>query len=282
MTSEQRVKALVPNYRIHTAEVYFSLPCHLIERDRNLDILGFCGLRGDVPLSSWVPDWTAKLMPKPLLRRTLDSSGRTKGLYSAANNTELMAIMKMAFYMLQGLNSMWVYWISVPRYYNSGLDQDIALSWQAAAFSPWSHYITGCTRQEALAHTMCADVKDFGEDPQGYSLLGKRLNSIPIPPHGDDLGIFAWPDPRVRDATIQRLLFFTEKGYMGLAPYTAQPSDKVCLLNGAQFPIILRRKEDYWTVIGESYIHGIMDGEGWREMLSAQNTEQKLQSFRVM
>lgn len=143
----------------------------------------------------------------------------------------------------------------------------------------WSKYITGCTRQEALAHILCADVKEFNEDVSRCSLLGKRPSFIPLPEHDDHLAIFAFPDPKIRDATMERRLFFTGKGYIGLAPFTAQVGDKVCLLEGAQFPIILRPNGDYWVVVGESYIHGIMDGEGWDEMMS--EGDSSLESFEI-
>jgi hypothetical protein len=170
-------------------------------------------------------------------------------------------------------------WTSVPRYFNSGRDNDIAKYWTVYALGMWSKYITGCTRQEALAHVLCADVKEFKEDPWGYSLLGKRPSFIPLHEHDYHLGIFADPEPKIRDATMQRLLFFTGKGYMGIAPFTARVGDKVCLLEGAQFPIILRPNGDSWVVVGESYIHGIMDGEGWDEMMF--EGDSSLESFDI-
>jgi hypothetical protein len=114
----------------------------------------------------------------------------------------------------------------------------------------------------------------------GYSLLGKRGSVLHLPEHHDYLGgIFADPDPKIRHATMGRLLFITGKGYMGLAPYTAEIDDRVCLLDGAQFPIILRPEEDSWTVVGESYIYGIMDGEGWNEMMS--EGDSSLSTFEI-
>jgi hypothetical protein len=222
-------------------------------------------------------------VPKPFLRRTLNNNRLSENLYNATSDSEFDGAIDEGNGILYASGSEFdtLSWTSVPRYTNPSIDRDIALQWQASALGLWSNYVTGCTRQEALAHTVCADVTDFNEHPWAYSLLGRRPNSVPIPDHGDNLGIFACPDPLIRDSTAQRLLFFTRKGYMGLAPYTAEPGDKVCLLKGAQFPIILRPDEDYWHLVGESYIHGIMDGEGWRETLSPQNTEQKMQTFRV-
>jgi hypothetical protein len=79
---------------------------------------------------------------------------------------------------------------SAHRSTTPGQDHDTALNWQIAAFVPWSKYITGCTRQVALAHIVYADVVYFSDGPQIYSLLGKRLPSVPVPDHDDNLGIF--------------------------------------------------------------------------------------------
>jgi hypothetical protein len=57
--------------------------------------------------------------------------------------------------------------------------------------------------------------------------------------------------------------FLSTKGYVGLAPADAQGGDLICILLGAYLPFILRTHEDRKTVelIGEAYVHGIMDGE---------------------
>ncbi|KAH7333338.1 heterokaryon incompatibility protein-domain-containing protein [Rhexocercosporidium sp. MPI-PUGE-AT-0058] len=56
-----------------------------------------------------------------------------------------------------------------------------------------------------------------------------------------------------------------EEKLFGLAPTHAQEGDLICVLFGCSVPVILRemRSEDdcYYYFIGESYIHGMMDGE---------------------
>jgi hypothetical protein len=278
LVPEKGIRAIIPDYHANAQDVYFLLASNLIQRDRSLDILGFCATVGDYCLPSWVPDWTSTYMPKPFLRRTSGAFLRPKSLYNAANNTEFDGTIDENNGVLyaSGFEFDTISWLAVPRYVNSGRDQDISTSWQIAALTPWSKYITGCTRQEAFAHTVCADATCA----EAYSVLGKRPASVPVPEHGDNLGVFAWPDPSIRDTTVQRVLFFTDKGYMGLAPYTAIVGDKVCLLKGAQFPIILRPEKDDWVLVGESYVHGIMDGEGWQDMLS-DSTEGEMRTFAV-
>jgi len=56
--------------------------------------------------------------------------------------------------------------------------------------------------------------------------------------------------------------FMSEKGYVGLAPKHALPGDKICVILGAIVPYVLRRVvEEGFELVGEAYVHGIMDGE---------------------
>ena len=66
-----------------------------------------------------------------------------------------------------------------------------------------------------------------------------------------------------------RAFAVTEKGYIGLVPSGAMPGDLLCLFFGASVPFVLRPRADCrdgassgtYSLVGEAYIHGIMDGE---------------------
>ncbi|KAG5655200.1 hypothetical protein KAF25_010934 [Fusarium avenaceum] len=60
-----------------------------------------------------------------------------------------------------------------------------------------------------------------------------------------------------------RTLFLdrTKKGYIGLSHPQTQVGDEVTILFGAAVPIVLRRYPEGCIVIGQSYVHGMMDGE---------------------
>jgi hypothetical protein len=71
------------------------------------------------------------------------------------------------------------------------------------------------------------------------------------------------------EASLQfRTLFVTQTGYLGLGPLTMQPNDIVCVLLGCSVPVVIRMQApSRHILIGECYMHGIMDGEslkpGW-------------------
>jgi hypothetical protein len=63
------------------------------------------------------------------------------------------------------------------------------------------------------------------------------------------------------NALAWRRLIGTENGRMGLAPAATNMDDMLAVIIGCDTPLVLRSRGHAWTVIGECYIHGVMDGE---------------------
>jgi hypothetical protein len=61
-----------------------------------------------------------------------------------------------------------------------------------------------------------------------------------------------------------RILATTKDGRAGWVPATTKPDDFATVFQGSPYPCILRARQDgYYTVIGDAYIQGIMQGEAW-------------------
>jgi hypothetical protein len=85
---------------------------------------------------------------------------------------------------------------------------------------------------------------------------------------------FKWSHEAVL-VTRYRRFAVTRQGYFVLGPDALQEGDVVAVLRGGKIPFVLRRAStnsdgdpgtdtgDRWILIGECYVHGIMDGEGW-------------------
>lgn len=63
-----------------------------------------------------------------------------------------------------------------------------------------------------------------------------------------------------------RRFFITKKGYFGLGPQKVEPGDRVAVLFGSGVPFVLRKcpalsGKRAWRIIGECYVHEIMQGE---------------------
>ncbi|KAK4169920.1 HET-domain-containing protein [Cladorrhinum sp. PSN259] len=59
-----------------------------------------------------------------------------------------------------------------------------------------------------------------------------------------------------------RVFFLTKRGYMGLGPPRMKLGDTVAVFLGGQAPFIVRQgSRNRYRLIGQCYVHGIMDGE---------------------
>ena len=63
----------------------------------------------------------------------------------------------------------------------------------------------------------------------------------------------------------RRKFFTTHNGLIGLGPRSIKPGDSVCILSGGLVPFILREDGSGYRLVGESYVHGLMEGEAVRE-----------------
>ncbi|KAG7006429.1 hypothetical protein G7Y79_00014g036040 [Physcia stellaris] len=78
----------------------------------------------------------------------------------------------------------------------------------------------------------------------------------------------ALPYVRLLESNFQsRRLVTTDKGFMGIAPLTVRKGDEVFILPGGRMPMVLRcRDKEGYQLVGDAYVHGIMQGEGFRYM----------------
>ena len=58
-----------------------------------------------------------------------------------------------------------------------------------------------------------------------------------------------------------RVFFTTSRGYMGFGAMGAKVGDQVCILGGGWTPFVLRNRNTHFEMIGDSYLHGMMQGE---------------------
>ena len=72
----------------------------------------------------------------------------------------------------------------------------------------------------------------------------------------------AWPFAAALGRTQRgRRLCWTQRGYVGTATHDTEEGDLIVLFEGFRMPFVLRRKEDKFQIVGDCYIHGIMDGD---------------------
>ena len=63
-----------------------------------------------------------------------------------------------------------------------------------------------------------------------------------------------------------RRLFLTEKGYLGVGPWTLQEGDSIMIAAGGEVPFVFRpndKPSEHWMLMGEAYMHGLMYQEAF-------------------
>jgi len=63
----------------------------------------------------------------------------------------------------------------------------------------------------------------------------------------------------------KRAFVITEKGYFGLALKRVQKGDLVTILREGRVPFVLGKSNSGFRFMGETYVHGIMNGEQMKE-----------------
>jgi hypothetical protein len=115
-------------------------------------------------------------------------------------------------------------------------------------------------RYEAFWRTLIADRESNWEGPPTAERdFGGRFDAWKRG-SADEAYVRPYSDAAILRC-MQRSFFITEKGYLGLGPSHAHAGDVVCVLKGGNVPFVLRQThEACYGLIGESYVHGIMDG----------------------
>jgi hypothetical protein len=65
-------------------------------------------------------------------------------------------------------------------------------------------------------------------------------------------------------ASQHRTFFITKSGYMGIGPMPLEVGDTICVVLGCKVPLLLRKYEDHYILVGECFVWGLMDGEAIR------------------
>jgi hypothetical protein len=150
--------------------------------------------------------------------------------------------------------------MSVPRRTGDSTSLDHAWKdWVIIAGPNDSPHVAGSSTLQVFNRTLRADITSASDEWSGARYEKKELLDLYEP----DINPLSLNDRLIDKATCNRRLIISSRGYMGLAPFTAQTDDKICILFGSQMPSILRKEilSDRWLCVGQAYIHGIMDGE---------------------
>ena len=265
--------AIVPNYSNSVQQVYQNAALTAIRNTKELDILGYVWPHLHTSgFPSWVRDWRKFGHVRPFAR-----SITGKSIYQASRG--LQVIWKVPenpdILQLEGFH-----FDNVAELFEFGGDDvfgRVLGSWKEAARiteEPNRPYIGGsgdffdafwrtivtnlAIELDREKHTEHAFVKA----PEKEREIAKMIFGLKEYPVGVNRGKLVNPlGIRIRFRSTNRRMVVSRKGYLGLVPFETERDDLVCVLLGGEMPFILRPKGNYYTLVGECYVHGIMDGE---------------------
>ena len=135
---------------------------------------------------------------------------------------------------------------------------------------------------EALNHTLVADIAKEGRTrTRGYKLdhhFWKTYYDLSVPPVNTERLDYRKQWGSLMYATMGRSIMWTDAEHLCLGPGDAEEGDWVCLVMGSHVLYVLREREGRLGLIGECYVHGLMDGEG---LAMIENGEWELQLFEI-
>lgn len=62
-----------------------------------------------------------------------------------------------------------------------------------------------------------------------------------------------------------RRMVKTQSGLIGMATGDVEVGDSVALFEGGKVPLVVREKDQDYILVGDCYLHGIMDGRAWEQ-----------------
>jgi hypothetical protein len=270
------------DYSCSLWEVAYAVTVRFIERNQNLDILSYLVGKRSTQLPSFVPDWMNQSEFKAY-RMRLDSLS----FYSASGNS-VAEFKEVASGKLAGTGIMvdTILDHCFPEGTQEEFIKNCRLLFEVCQ-SPGSLYRhTGEQREVAWWLTVCGEIgisfDDAGatlrreRDLQDISAFQKWESWLKTPPPLDKNlytpDVFA-VNTAFCNFTYGRCFISTKKGYIGWAPEQCKKGDVVAVLAGGKVPYVLRPEASsnpseesgdsrkYYSVLGDAYIRGIMDGE---------------------
>jgi hypothetical protein len=235
---------------------------------------------------SWIPDWRRRELRTNIFPRTMESKFSNTcpatHAYAASGHdpkvfTSLIGIVDLVSiegYELQlyGFQVDIIKNLSGLNLENYNPNSNLTLLLDSQHILPFDMedlYATGETVSDAFLRTINADIVRDGS--QALYRLKDSAAELRDPPSGTST------DPSYICKGRQFSVTFSNS--IGLVPKLAEIGDEIYLLAGGKFLYVLRPRGDCYRLIGECYIHGLMDGEAL-EML--QSRKKQLRQIRIV
>lgn len=293
---------VVPDYSMPVSLVYEHVALKIIESSRSLEVFSQVFPRSfkstelePSNLPSWVPNWTIEAVSHQL--KALMIRQERNSMYNASSRTfASVRYVDQGKVSLKGIFIGAVMALSTPQTSPFHLNMDQHEKWREIAgidTLPQRLYDTetSTTYYDAYWQTLCASIlpsrsslhdidhefRTSDNTPRSwhdawwdwvskFNADNDRIDSVSSEYTGSEIAVF---NAYVSASTMLRKLFMSEdEEWLGLAPMDAEVGDIIAVLEGGPVPYILRPRigaeAGCYELIGDAYVHGLMDGEGWK------------------
>ncbi|KAL7627088.1 hypothetical protein AAE478_003864 [Parahypoxylon ruwenzoriense] len=292
LTSEELI---IPDYTTPVGDVYREIARTFLLR--SLDVLSLiCDRSWNMidDLSSWVPDWSAFLREYPYLfygsRDLFHACGDTSPVVGFSPDGKTLSLRGVLLDHVGVTGGPYVTSKVDPNKsftgtVGKGMVEETMKLMLTRSLRAWEQivldlkrYPTGEDIESVLHRTLVAGANITVEDAPYVSMaelyanfrrhyllfLGESMDPGRLP---GETGKAAAANFRrsVDSATHGRRLFTTKGGYVGIGPNSTRSGDCVVLFCGGSTAYVLRKdsKGPTYKFLGESYVHGFMNGEGF-------------------
>jgi hypothetical protein len=267
-----------PDYSKTTEQGYANVARVLIEHGYT-DILSWCQTPKKLKdLPSWVPDFSSPIR---------DPCGEPQkfGLFSASGQHAVFSLPIDSCYRSNvlalagtGVDTI----ISTGCLWAPGLDCDFKYNAADALFMDIEKF---CQLSQGFSSTISQDTEKWAEAVWRIPCADQKFTANARRRRASSTAIRGYHELKQRIAGSSELQdqlhstdcqgyviameylhnrrpFLSTKGYVGLIPAHSEPGDLICIIFGAIVPFVLRKLQNgQYELIGEAYVHGIMDGE---------------------
>ena len=281
--------AISADYSKMVQDAYRDVARYVLQANGDLSIFSFAGLgRANVPgLPSWVPDWS---------RPSSGMNIEHKSKWAFENEKQFKAHNGMAYVYASAKN------FGAVSCRGVGLDRissthDVLREVLNHTSGPYTfptpeeffaflenlglsglYPFAGEDYKSVFFRTLSADTTAYG----GRLRSVDRLVLFKRYCEAEKSGLLEGWDPEevweeslsyVVFTLVGRVFFITRKGYLGIGPGTMRVGDEVCVLVGGTVPFVLRpmaqidddASSQEYQLLGECYVHGVMEGEAIRD-----------------
>ncbi|CAI6092189.1 unnamed protein product, partial [Clonostachys chloroleuca] len=281
-----------PNYRVSVEEAYIDMTMASIRRSKDLVILTRVDRElGDqtpaLQLPSWVPRWNRGDETSSALTIWYKFYAAGKSKSSTESSSPLFSTKLLSGHRLQvaGFEFDRVEDVAELTFIH-GYNTTPPAKPHFSPLRPWRRYDTGSETGpyatapaiiNAYAITITAMYREFEgfytlhcapENKDHHSHYPPGLYSDKRPflnnTTDEELEVFYKRYNRmVRIYNLGRRLIRTRNGYLGTGSHKPQMGDLICIFFGSAVPFILRPREDgdRFILVGDAYVHSIMNGE---------------------